>query len=128
MVTIFLAKLIGIVAIVKGLALFTKKKECASIVGEFMNNKALLFFVSIIELIGGLAIVLNHNIWSGSGAAIIITTLGWLMIVEGLAVSVMPTETITKLLKGFTKKGCINFWGFVALIIGLYLTYVGFWG
>lgn len=128
MLTLFLAKLIGIVAIVKGIAILSKKKECASVVGEFMHDKPLMYFVSILELVGGLAIVLNHNIWAGSTAAVIITIMGWLMIAEGIAVAVLPQRSMTKLFKSFTKGGALNSWGFVALIIGIYLTYVGFWG
>lgn len=128
MLTLFLAKLIGIIALVKGIAILTKKKECASIVGEFMNNRPLMYFVSVLELAGGLAIVLNHNIWSGSAVAVIITIMGWLMIIEGIAVSIVPFSSMMKLFKSFTTVGALRFWAIVAIVVGVYLSYVGFLG
>ena len=92
-----------------------------------MKDKPLMYFVSVLELAAGLAIVLNHNIWSG-GWPVIITVIGWLMVIEGIAVSLLSYNTMSKLFKGFTNSGWLNFWAVIAIIFGAYLTYVGFWG
>jgi cytochrome c biogenesis protein CcdA/glutaredoxin len=91
-----------------------------------MSDKALLYFVAMFELAAGLAIVLVHNVWSG-GWPIIITVVGWLMVIEGTAVAIFPVREMQKLFRGLTGKGWLNFWGLIVLVIGAYLTYIGFW-
>jgi hypothetical protein len=87
--SIFLAKLIGPVCLVIGLALLINGAAFRTLAGEFLNNPALMFLSGAITLPGGLAIVLTHNVWAGDWR-ILITILGWLAIVGGAARILVP--------------------------------------
>ena len=61
--SIFLARLIGPVCLVIGVALLINGEDFRTIAGEFIASPALIFFSGIITMPAGLAIVLTHNLW-----------------------------------------------------------------
>src|SRR3954466_1457533 len=87
--SIFLAKLIGPVCLVIGLALLINGAAFRTLAGEFLNNPALMVLSGVLTLPVGLAIVLTHNVWAGDWR-ILITILGWLAIVGGAARILVP--------------------------------------
>ncbi len=55
-----------------------------TMIEQFAQNYGLIFLSGILSLLAGVAIVRVHNVWSG-GWRIIVTVLGWLAMVGGLA-------------------------------------------
>ena len=91
--SIFLAKLIGPVCLVIGIALLINGAAFRTLAGEFLNNPALMFLSGVITLPAGLAVVLTHNVWVADWR-VLITILGWLMIVGGLARILVPQRAV----------------------------------
>ena len=87
--SIFLAKLIGPVCLVIGLALLINGAAFRTLAKEFLDNPALMFLSGVITLPAGLAIVLTHNVWAGDWR-ILITILGWLAVIGGGARILVP--------------------------------------
>ena len=80
--SIFLARLIGPIALVIGLALIFNGAVYRAMTQQFLDSYALIFLAGMLTLAAGLATVLNHNVWSADWR-VIITILGWLWIVGG---------------------------------------------
>jgi len=123
--TLFLAQVIGIVALAKAVALFVKRDELKSLVNDLLGSRALLFVLSALELIGGLAIILNHNIWEG-GVAIAITIIGWMMVLEGLAFYILPSKSVAPLVRSLNNKSLYKIGSIVALVVGIWFVHFGF--
>ena len=87
--SIFLAKLIGPVCLVIGLALLINRAAFRTLAGEFLNSPALMFLSGVITLLAGLAIVLTHNVWTAD-TRILITILGWLAVIGGVVRILAP--------------------------------------
>jgi hypothetical protein len=87
--SIFLAKLIGPMCLVIGLALLINPAAFRTLAGEFLDSPALMFLSGVITLPAGLAIVLTHNVWAAD-TRILITILGWLFVVGGAARILVP--------------------------------------
>ena len=66
--SVFLARLIGPVLLVIGLAVFANQRAFRELAEEFLASKALLFLSGLLIMPVGLAIVLTHNIWAADGA------------------------------------------------------------
>ena len=45
----------------------------------------------------GLAMVLTHNVWSGGALAIVVTLIGWLLLIRSAVSMFLPTRMIKKL-------------------------------
>jgi uncharacterized membrane protein len=89
--SIFLAKLIGPVLLVVAAGLFVHQTAFRAIAQEFMRSPALLYLSGVLPLVGGLAIVLNHNVWVADWR-VIITILGWLAAISGAVRILLPAQ------------------------------------
>jgi uncharacterized membrane protein len=89
--SIFLAKLIGPVLLVVAVGLFVNRTAFAAMAQEFLRSPALLYLSGFLILIGGLALVLNHNLWVADWR-VIITILGWLTTIGGAVRILLPAQ------------------------------------
>jgi hypothetical protein len=102
--SIFLARLLGPVLVVAGIAMLVNRKQLDAIVQEVLRSPLLLLLLGIIDFAVGLAIVLTHNLWVADWR-VIITLLGWLLMVRGAVRLLIPAQVkalATKLLKNST--------------------------
>jgi hypothetical protein len=80
--SLFLAKLIGPVMLVIGLALFANQRGFRDIAEEFLASRALMFLSGLLIMPVGLAIALTHNVWTANWR-VLITLFGWLCAIGG---------------------------------------------
>ena len=80
--SVFLARLIGPVCLVIGVALLLNGAAYRALAQEFLDSPALIFLSGLLTMPAGLAIVLHHNIWAADWR-VLITILGWLAIIGG---------------------------------------------
>jgi hypothetical protein len=80
--SVFLARLIGPVMLVIGLAVLTNQRAFRAMAEEFLASQALIFLSGLLIMPVGLAIVLTHNIWAADGR-VMITLFGWLNAIGG---------------------------------------------
>src|SRR5215469_3224475 len=81
--SIFLAKLLGPILALAGLAMLINRKELGALAQEFLRSRALFFLLGLVDFAVGLAIVLTHNVWAADWR-VIITVLGWRRLAQGL--------------------------------------------
>jgi len=60
--TIFLARLLGLYCLIVALFMFTHRQATIDIVTQMVQSQVQLFFVGLIGISAGLAMVLGHNI------------------------------------------------------------------
>jgi hypothetical protein len=80
--SVFIARLVGPVMLVIGLAVLANQSEFADVAEEFMASRALLFLSGLITMPVGIAIVLTHNIWTADWR-VMITLFGWVNAIGG---------------------------------------------
>jgi hypothetical protein len=80
--SVFLARLIGPVMLVIGLAVFANQRAFREMAEEFVASRALIFLSGLIIMPIGLAVVLTHNIWALDGR-VMITLFGWVNAIGG---------------------------------------------
>ena len=122
-VSIFLAKVIGLYFVIACLAMLANQKSFSRIIKDLAKDVPGVFFSGLIALMLGLLVVVSHNIWSCDWR-VIITIVGWLMIIKGVARMLMPDKIIGWGLKVYSVVAPIAF--IVCLAVGVYLTYIGF--
>ena len=67
-----------------GIAMLLNRQMFPEMITQVAQNYAIIFLSGALSLLAGVAIVRVHNVWTG-GWPVIITILGWLLIVGGLA-------------------------------------------
>jgi len=123
--SLFLAKLIGSFAIIEGVVIMVRLKEVQKIIDDYVDNRPLVFLISLIVTVAGLALVLSHNVWETSWV-VIITLIGWLVLIKGVAMLLLPHKLLERLTKRFNNRNFYIIGGIATLVIGLYLAFKGF--
>lgn len=124
--TVYLSRLLGLFVLFMGLMMLVRRADFAQIMLLIAKDQALLYVTGIIALASGLAMVLAHNVWSGSVTAVAVTAIGWLSLLKGLFILFMPSGTATGVLEPINFAALANLYVVVFLIVGAYLTYAGF--
>jgi hypothetical protein len=123
--SIFLAKLIGPVCLVIGIALLINRAAFRTLADEFLNSAPLMFLSGVITLPAGLAIVLTHNVWAAD-TRVLITILGWLATIGGAVRILVPDRAaaIGRTMLATPSTLCIS--AGVYLVFGALLCFFGY--
>jgi hypothetical protein len=124
--TIFLARLIGLFAIVLSLSELVHKQAMVETANALVRDRPLVLLLSMIGLLAGLAMVLAHYVWSGGALPVVVTLFGWILLIRGALLLFLPPEAVAGLLDFFRFAQLFYFYVGIMLVLGLYLTYAGF--
>ncbi|MES0403357.1 MAG: hypothetical protein ABUJ93_07615 [Hyphomicrobium sp.] len=125
--SLFLAQLIGPVLIVIGVGLLLKQTEFREMATDFLSSRALIFVSGLLTLVTGLAIVLTHNVWEFNWP-VIITILGWLSVFGGVFRILFPDSVQSMGTSMLDKPAMMTVSGAIQIVLGLWLSYVGYMG
>lgn len=125
--TVFLSRLIGLYCVLAALSMVIRKESIIETVTALLHDSALMFLLGILTLVVGLAMVLGHNVWSGGASAVVVTLVGWLTLLKGLAFLFIPPSLEARFFLD-TLQYARFFYFYMALSfsIGIYMTYEGF--
>jgi len=123
--TIYLSKLLGLFCLAIALCALIDRQATAEIMTSLLASPAVLFLASLFTLVGGLAMVLAHNRWSGGPGVVVVTLCGWMALVKALVFLFVPSwpQTATKMISNpVLYVSCMVF----LLVLGVFLTASGF--
>ncbi|TMJ01246.1 MAG: hypothetical protein E6G97_16820 [Alphaproteobacteria bacterium] len=123
--SIFLAKLIGPLALALGVGVLVNRATMRAVLDEFIRNPALIFIAGMITFPAGLAIVLTHNVWVASWP-VLITVIGWLITIAGALRLAAPHQAIKFGRRVFDQPNGVLFGGAIWIVIGAILTFFGY--
>ena len=123
--SILIAKLIGPVILVAAIAALVDAKGLQEMTREFLKDRALIFVTGVLAMLGGLAIVNNHNIWIANWS-VMVTLLGWAMFIGGVVRIALPSAVRSIGSAMMEKPTMIRVSGAVWALIGAFLAYKGY--
>ena len=116
----FLAKVFGFYFVIVTLAFFVNPKMYQKLIHDYIKMPTLFgVFGGTLDVILGLMVVLTHNIWVADWP-VVITLIGWLMLVKGVFVLFLP-DAVMKFVKKFDNPALRNADLLSGLIIGILL-------
>ena len=124
--SLFLAKLFGLYLLIMAVLLAVRGDVISKVMEEFFASRPMLFLSGLLALAVGIAMALSHSVWEFSWRGLI-TLIGYLSIAKGIARIGFP-EVPQKAVDFLLKDGArwIWIWIILMLILGGYLTWVGF--
>jgi uncharacterized protein YjeT (DUF2065 family) len=105
--SVYLAQLLGVVLVVIGLALVIRASHFQKMYNEIIKSEALLALSGMFALVLGTVVILSHNVWEPSWV-VIITLFGWLGLIKGVSLLLLPKEMSGMTLKWFKGTGLIK--------------------
>jgi hypothetical protein len=125
--TRLLSRLIGLYSILVSLALASNKTASVGMITAFVHDGPLLFLSGALAATAGLAIVLNHNVWSGGAQSVIVTLVGWTSLIKGAAILFLPPGAEAAVfIDGFHYAQLFYLYCAIPFVLGSYLTWKGF--
>jgi hypothetical protein len=123
--SIFLARLIGPIALVAAIGLLVNRTGYRALAHEFLRSPALVYLSGLLAMTAGVAIVLHHNVWV-FGWPILLTLFGWLAAIGGAARILMPHQARSIGEAMLDKPEVLTIGGVIWLAIGLLLCFFGY--
>jgi hypothetical protein len=124
--TVFLARLIGLFAVLLSLSEFVHKGAMVETAAALVRDRPLLFILSMLGLAAGLAIVLGHNVWSGGALPVLVTLFGWILVIRSALLLFLPPEAVAGLIDFFHFEQLFYLYAGITFVLGAYLTWAGF--
>jgi len=124
--TIFLGRLLGLFTLITSFWLLVERQNTVSTIPALLGDRPAMVIFAIIALAGGLAIVLAHNIWSGGVLPILVTLIGWVMVVRGVLFLFLPPEATLGILAAMQFGRLFYVYLAIPFVLGVYLTYLAF--
>jgi hypothetical protein len=122
---VFVARLVGPVFVAVGLGILLNGTFYTALILEAVHSPTLIYFSGLISLIPGLAILNVHRTWSG-GWPVIVTIIGWLMVIGGVIRLVLPATTATLAGDLYSKPAALLIVAIITLVVGAYLSFEGY--
>lgn len=121
----FLAQLFGLSLAIFAAIMFMRPGMMRPMITEVGQNKLLTAFVSIAGIMGGLAVILTHNVWV-MGWPVIITLFGWSALLKSITYMLAPDmiTDMANMVYGSASRTRLVL--VIAFALGLYLTGAGF--
>ncbi|MGP8271511.1 MAG: hypothetical protein ACLQLH_15705 [Terracidiphilus sp.] len=125
--TIYLSRLIGLFCIVVILSLVIHRQASVCSFAAFFNSPAVMLLTGCIGVAVGLAMILAHNIWKGGALPVVVTIVGWLSLIKGLSMLLLPSGVEAEIILSWVRCPlCFYLCMTPSFLIGVYLTYEGF--
>lgn len=123
--TLYLAQVLGLYLLIAGAVVMLRKRYFIPVVGAFIEDRMLRLIVAMVEVLGGLFLVVGHAIWSPLPAAII-TLFGLLLVAEGIMYLVLSDEMVERYIDMVNKPAWYILGGLGSIALGGYLAAAGF--
>jgi uncharacterized protein YjeT (DUF2065 family) len=123
--SLFIARMIGPIALLMGLALAFNPAAYRTLTEEFLASYAMIFLAGLMALAAGLAIVLTHNVWTADWR-VLITILGWLFVISGIARTAAPQRAAAMGRRVLAYPAALRIGAAVDLVLGALLCFFGY--
>jgi hypothetical protein len=123
--TSYVAQLLGLYLTVAGILMIVREQAMIELVPKFVDSPAFLYFLGSLRILIGLAIVLAYTMWIGT-LGLVIYLLGWVSLLRGIAMLLLPAETERKILGIFSRGNVSYVTAVVTIVLGGWLAYAGF--
>jgi hypothetical protein len=123
--SLFIAKLLGPIFLVVGVALLARPEAFRALLREFVASGALMYLAGFFGLLGGLALILAHNVWALDWR-VLITLIGWASLVRALVTIFSPRWIASIGAKLIELRGAFAAAAAIDLVIGAILSYFGY--
>lgn len=119
----FLAAIFGPFLLIMGVWMLFYHENVSKMITSLKNTPAVFCVTGVINLLVGLTVINQFNIWSWTLAALV-TLFGWWMLVRGLMVFFLP-QLLIKLTMSNGK--WVKIKGIIPLVWGFLLCWFAFW-
>ena len=122
---LFIARLIGPSLFVIGVGVLLNEANYAAMITEAVHSPFIIYLSGLLTLPLGLAILNVYRTWTADWR-VIITILGWLLVIGGVIRIALPKFTTTLATTLYSTSASLTVFAIVMLVLGGYLSFEGY--
>jgi uncharacterized membrane protein HdeD (DUF308 family) len=123
--TEFLAQFLGVFSVIIGVLMLFRPRVVKSVFNEVFSSRAITYLIGMLEVIGGILIIISHSVWS-SILASVVSLLGWLLLIEGIIYLTASQKLLGKVAVWFHNEKIFWVVSFSYIVLGIYLMWATF--
>lgn len=124
--TIYLGRFLGLFTLIASSWLLFDRQAALDTIPALLADRPAMLIFAMIAIAAGLAIILGHNIWSGGILPILVTLIGWIMLIRGVSFLLLPPSTMLRILAAMQIERFSYIYFALPFILGLYLVWLAF--
>jgi hypothetical protein len=124
--TVFLSRLLGLFTIMITASLAAHRQASVETMTALVHSPPLILIAGLIAFAAGLAIVLGHNVWSGGAVTVVVTLFGWITLIRGMALLLLPPQVVAHAFDSLRLADYFYVYVGFGFILGVFLIYGGF--
>ncbi len=122
---VFIARLIGPTFIVIGVGVLLNGSFYDAMIAEAVRSPTLIYFAGLFALVPGLAILNVYRAWTADWR-VVVTVIGWLMVIGGVMRIVLPQLIATLAIDIYAGTAVLTIFAVIVLVVGGYLSFEGY--
>jgi hypothetical protein len=122
---VYIARLAGPILVTIGIGVLLNLQHYIALIGEAVRSPMQIYVAGLLALAGGLAILNAYRAWTADWR-VVVTVLGWLMVIGGLFRIVLPRLTAGLATAIYSGSVAMTVVGVIVLIVGGYLSFEGY--
>jgi hypothetical protein len=120
------AQLTGISLVIVSTAMLSRPRSMIMMVERLLENPPVMYVLGLIQMVGGLTMVLTQDATSGSNPPLVLSLVGLWFMVRGGMLMFMTPEALWSLVDSIELPKYHFASNILGLLVGLYLAYSGF--
>ena len=122
---VFIARLIGPLFVVLGVGILLNQAVYADMIGQAVLIPVLIYLTGMLALTAGVAMLNGYHAWTADWR-VVITILGWIMVIAGIVRIVLPAVTAVLAISLYSGSSAMPIVAVIVLVVGAFLCYQGY--
>ncbi len=123
---ILCAQITGLSLVAVSTAMLSRPRGMIAMVERMLENPPVMYVLGLVQLVGGLTMVLTQDVTTGGNLTLVLALVGWWLLIRGGMLMFVSPEALWSLIDSVELPKYHFVSNIFSLLIGIYLAYTGF--
>ena len=122
---VYIARIVGPLFVVLGIGILLNQGIYTDMIGQAVLVPVLIYLSGVLAFTAGVAMLNGYHAWTADWR-VIVTILGWIMVLAGIIRIVLPAVTAVAAIALYSGTSVMPIAGVIVLVVGAFLSYQGY--
>ncbi len=122
---VFIARLIGPLFVVLGVGILVNQSVYTDMIRQAVLIPVVIYLTGLLAFTAGVAMLNAYHAWTADWR-IIVTILGWIMVIAGIVRIVLPAVSAVAAIALYSGSTAVPIVAVIVLVVGAFLSYQGY--
>jgi hypothetical protein len=122
---VYIARIVGPLFVVLGIGILLNQGIYTDMIGQAVLVPVLIYLSGVLAFTAGVAMLNGYHAWTADWR-VIVTILGWIMVLAGIIRIVLPAVTAVAAIALYSGTSAMPIGGIIVLLLGGFLSFQGY--